>query len=123
MEDFDDFCQDRPAGTRHLAVVLNLATPEQLDTAVRVLGASYLDEIMKEAIAWLREHMDSAVRIYHVGPTQFAWIVPEDGDEQAMLGRLRCMLSNHASSGSGRFVTTATFGIAPFFTGKTACLD
>jgi EAL domain-containing protein (putative c-di-GMP-specific phosphodiesterase class I)/GGDEF domain-containing protein len=123
IEDFDDFCQDRPAGTRHLALVLNLATPEQLDAAARVLGVAYFDEILAEAVDWLRGHLDPAVRIYHVGPTQFAWIVPGDRDEKAMLGYLRRALSGHASSGSGRFVTTATFGLAPFFTGRTACLD
>lgn len=44
IEDFDDLCQDRPPETRHLAIILNLATPEQLDAAIRVLGVSYLDE-------------------------------------------------------------------------------
>jgi len=123
IEDFDDFCLDRPPGTRHVAVVLNLATPEQLDAAVRVLGVSYLDEILREAAAWLRGHLDPAVRIYHVGPTHFAWIVPAGDDDQAMLGHLRRALSDHASSGSGRFVTTATFGLTPFFTGQTSCVD
>jgi len=123
IEDFDDFCQDRPVGTRHLALVLNLATPEQLDAAVRVLGISYLDEILSEAVTWLRSHLDDAVRIYHVAPTQFAWIIPCSLNEQAILERLRRTLSDHASSGSGRFVTTATFGLAPFFAGQTACHD
>ena len=123
IEDFDDFCLDRPTGARHLALILNLATPEQLDAAVRVLGTGYLDEILAEALAWLRVHLDPAVRIYHVGPTQFAWIVPGERDEQALLKGLRRALARHASSGSGRFVTTATFGLAPFFTGQTACLD
>jgi EAL domain-containing protein (putative c-di-GMP-specific phosphodiesterase class I)/GGDEF domain-containing protein len=123
IEDFDDLCQDRPPGTRHLAIILNLATPEQLDAAVRVLGVSYLDEILKEAATWLRDHLPTAVKIYHVGPIQFAWIVSGNRDELAMLEHLRHSLSDHASSGSGRFVTTATLGLAPFFTGQTSCLD
>jgi len=123
IEDFDDFCQDRPVGTRHLAVILNLATPEQLDTAVRVLGIAYLDEILSEAVTWLRRHLGEDRQIYHVGPTQFAWIVQSDHDEEFILGRMSRTLSDHALSGSGRFVTTATFGVAPFFTGQTACLD
>lgn len=123
IEDFDDFCEDRPIGTRHLAVILNLATPEQLDAAVRVLGIAYLDEILKESVTWLRRHLDGSVRIYHVGPTQFAWIVPWSQNEQVIVDRLRRALSDHALSGSGRFVTTATFGLAPFFAGQTACLD
>jgi len=123
IEDFDDFCEDRPVGTRHLAVILNLATPEQLDTAVRVLGIAYLDEILSEAVTWLRRHLGEDRQIYHVGPTQFAWIVQSDHDEEFILGRMSRALSDHALSGSGRFVTTATFGVAPFFTGQTACLD
>jgi EAL domain-containing protein (putative c-di-GMP-specific phosphodiesterase class I)/GGDEF domain-containing protein len=123
IEDFDDFCQDRPVGRRHLAVILNLATPEQLDTAVRVLGIAYLDEILSEAVTWLRRHLGEDRQIYHVGPTQFAWIVQGDHDEEFILGRMSRALSDHALSGSGRFVTTATFGVAPFFTGQTACLD
>lgn len=123
MEDFDDFCQDSPQGSHHLTLVLKLATPEQLDAAVRVLGIAYLDELLQEALTWLRAHLDPAVRIYQVGPTQFAWILRGERDEQAMLVQLRRALLDLASSGSGRFVTTATFGIAPFCTGQTACLD
>jgi EAL domain-containing protein (putative c-di-GMP-specific phosphodiesterase class I)/GGDEF domain-containing protein len=123
IEDYDDYCQDQPPGTRHFALILNLATPEQLDAAVRVLGVAYLDELLVEAASWLRAHLDSALQIYHVGPTQFAWIVRDACDEKVLLARLRRALSDHASSATGRFVMTATFGVAPFFTGWTTCLD
>lgn len=123
IEDFDDFCEERPHGSRHLGLILNLATPEQLDAAVRVLGVAYIDEILEEGAAWLRGYLDPALRIYHVGTTQFAWIVSDKQAEDAVLAQLRRALSDHSSSGSGRFVTTATFGLAPFFTGQTSCLD
>lgn len=71
----------------------------------------------------MRDHMPTALKIYHVGPIQFAWIVSGNRDELAMLEHLRRSLSDHASSGSGRFVTTATLGLAPFITGQTSCLD
>jgi EAL domain-containing protein (putative c-di-GMP-specific phosphodiesterase class I)/GGDEF domain-containing protein len=123
QEDFDDLCHDSPHGTRRLALMLNLASPEQLDDAVRVLGAAYLDEIQAEAASWLRAHVAPAARIYHVGPTQFAWVGAADGDETMLVESLRGVLSRHASSSTRRFVTTATFGLAPFFTGQDACLD
>jgi len=123
QEDFDDLCQDSPQGTRRLALMLNLASPEQLDAAVRVLGPAYLDEIQEEAASWIRAQAEPTARIYHVGPTQFAWIGAVDGDETALVASLRRALLRHASSGSGRFVTTATFGLAPFITGQDACLD
>ena len=123
MEDFDDFCQDSPAGSRHLGLMLNLATPEQLDAAVRVLGIAYLDELLADAVSWLRGHLDADVHIYQVGATQFAWILRGECDEQGILAQLRRALLDLASSGRGRFVTTATFGLAPFCTGQTSCLD
>jgi EAL domain-containing protein (putative c-di-GMP-specific phosphodiesterase class I)/GGDEF domain-containing protein len=123
QEDFDDLCQDHPHGTRRLALMLNLGSPEQLDDAVRVLGAGYLDEIQAEAAGWLRAHVAPAEQIYHVGPTQFAWIGAAGDDETMLVESLRSALSRHASSGSGRFVTTATIGLAPFITGQNACLD
>lgn len=123
IEDYDDFGKDRAPASRHLAVVLKLATPEQLDAAVRVLGIAYLDELLDDAVTWLRSNLDPAVRIYQVGPTQFAWMLPGERDEQALLACMRGALSDIASSGRGRFVTTATFGVAPFYARQTDCLD
>ncbi|WP_426197005.1 putative bifunctional diguanylate cyclase/phosphodiesterase [Massilia sp. DWR3-1-1] len=117
IEDFDDFCRDQGAGADAVALMLNLAKPEELDDAVRVMGVAYVEEMMEEAIIVLRTFLGPGHKIYHVGATRFVCLLDRATDHRAAVARLRQMLAGHADKGSARFVTTATFGLAPFVTG------
>jgi EAL domain-containing protein (putative c-di-GMP-specific phosphodiesterase class I)/GGDEF domain-containing protein len=119
IEDFDDFCRDQGAGADAVALMLNLAKPEELDDAARVMGVAYVEEMMEEAIIVLRTFLGPGHKIYHVGATRFVCLVDRAADHRAVVARLRQMLAGHADKGSARFVTTATFGLAPFVTGVT----
>ena len=48
-EDLDDLARERPRGERRLAVLIDLASPEQLDSVVRVMGPGYFDDMIDEA--------------------------------------------------------------------------
>jgi EAL domain-containing protein (putative c-di-GMP-specific phosphodiesterase class I)/GGDEF domain-containing protein len=126
IEDFNDFCRDRPAGSVETALLFNLAKPEELDAAVRVMGVDYVDEMLDEAVRLLRTFLGQGQTIFHVGATRFACILrgaDHSADCASTVARLRDMLADHADHGSARFVTTATFGLAPFVVGDTAAAD
>ena len=123
IDDFNDLCRDRPRGSEGMALMFNLANPEQLDAAVRVMGVAYMDEMMGEAIALLRHFMGAERKIFHVGATRFACIMENGTDRQTAMAQLQGMLDDHAHHGSTRFVTTATFGLAPFTVGSTSAVD
>jgi EAL domain-containing protein (putative c-di-GMP-specific phosphodiesterase class I)/GGDEF domain-containing protein len=123
IEDFNDLCRDRPQGSVETAMLFNLANPEELDSAIRVMGVGYLDEMLDEAVRLLRTFLGREHKIYQVGATKFACILKNDIGQQAAVARLRYMLADHADHGSARFVTTATFGLAPFVIGQTSAAD
>ena len=50
IEDYADLHMDRPHGEPRVAVLVNMANQEQLNNAARVMGASYFDDLMNEAI-------------------------------------------------------------------------
>ena len=89
----------------------------------RVMGVAYMDEMMGEAIALLRHFMGAERKIFHVGATRFACIMENGTDRQTAMAQLQGMLDDHAHHGSTRFVTTATFGLAPFTVGSTSAVD
>ncbi|MEO7578470.1 MAG: GGDEF and EAL domain-containing protein [Massilia sp.] len=123
IEDFKDLAIDRPEGESRVAVLMNLATPEQLDSAMRVMGAAYLDAMLGEAARWLRARIGEGQKLYHVGATQFATIAAPGFDLAACHADCVAWLRQHHHAASARYVTTAAFGLAPFAVGVNDCLD
>ena len=114
IEDLDDLARDRPNHDRHIAVLVDLASPEQLSSSIRVMGSSYVDEMVNEAARTIRLAVGPATKAYHIGPTQFALLAPPASDEQSYTTLLIKMLTEVRSSARSRFVTTAAIGVAPF---------
>lgn len=120
-DDFADLILDLAPGTRGLAALVNLASPEQLSNAVRVMGATYLDEIVGEAAQMLRNQAASGRRVYHVSPTQFVFLAPTGMDEAHFCAALELWLEQRSRAVTSRFVTTASIGVAAFVVGQTSC--
>lgn len=123
IEDFEDMQRDSPPDELRLAVVVNLATPEQLDSAARVKSSSYLDELVMEAANWMRAQLEPGRRIYHVGDAQFALFAPACMTVDDYLPRLREKLRRAAGIASSRHIATPSVGVAPFVLGGANCLD
>jgi len=123
IDDFKDLQQDRPEGEARVAGLLNLASPEQLSSALRAMGASYLDEIVGEAVRTLAGTIGAHSTVYHVTPTEFAFIAPPGTDIAAFCADMERWLAQRASSVTSRFVTTARIGVAPFTIGGTGSSD
>ena len=117
VDDLTDLALDRPRGEARLAALVNLATPGQVSSAVRALGAGVIDEIVCEAVRMLRAAVGPARKLYHVAPFQFAFLAEPGADLARFCDWLGAWIALRADSTSARFVTTATVGVAPFVTG------
>jgi EAL domain-containing protein (putative c-di-GMP-specific phosphodiesterase class I)/GGDEF domain-containing protein len=118
VDDLTDLAIERPRGEARLAAMVNLATPGQMSSAVRAMGAGCVDEIVCEAARMLRAALGPARKLYHVAPFQFAFLAEPGADLARFCDWLGAWIALRADSTSARFVTTATVGVAPFATGQ-----
>lgn len=123
FEDLADMAHEFAAGERRCAVLVNLASAEQLGNASRVMGASYLDSMVGEAVRALQACLGAGTALYHVATTQFVFVAPEGMSAASSAEMLKPWLARRESWSSSRFVTTPAIGIAPFTLGETAALD
>lgn len=114
VEDLEDLARDHAGDDRRLAVLVDLAGPEQLSDVARVMGSSYVDELVTEAARTIRAAVGPARKAYHVGPTQFAFLAPPGFSEAGYAAVLVEQLQELQSSSNSRFVATAVIGVAPF---------
>jgi EAL domain-containing protein (putative c-di-GMP-specific phosphodiesterase class I)/GAF domain-containing protein len=122
-DDLLDLAIDHPEGEPRLAALVNLATPEQISSAVRALGAGFIDDIVREAARMLRAALGPARKLYHVAPTQFAFLAEPGADLARFCDWLASWIALRADTTTARFVTTATVGVAPFATGSAEPLE
>jgi EAL domain-containing protein (putative c-di-GMP-specific phosphodiesterase class I)/GGDEF domain-containing protein len=123
IEDYHDMERNRPRGERRLAVMINLAAPEQLSNALRVMGSAYLDSIVSEAARSLRAEMGPKRKVYQLAPTQFVLIASPGEVEESYFPKLLNWLAARNASAMARFVTTPAIGVAPFAMGEVECQD
>jgi EAL domain-containing protein (putative c-di-GMP-specific phosphodiesterase class I)/GGDEF domain-containing protein len=108
---------------RRLAAMIDLASPEQLITSVRVMGTGYLDAIVLDAARRFRSMFGPGQTVYHVTGTQFACLAPPGTSEEAYRDFVTVQLQEARATAKSRFVATTTLGIAPFVLGEHKPLD
>ena len=123
VDDLLDLALDRPNGEERLAALVNLATPGQMSSAVRAMGAGFFDDIVREAVCMLRAALGPGRKLYHVAPFQFAFLAEPGADRARFCDWLGAWIALRADSTSARFVTTATAGVAPFTIGRADPFD
>ncbi len=109
-------------GEPQLAALVSLATPEELSDAMRVMGSAWLDDIVRAAAPDLRR-LAGGGKVYHVGPTQFAFLAPLGQSLVRFSGQLMSWLAERTPAGQAAFLTTATVGLVRFAVGQDAPLD
>jgi len=115
-EDLLDLARDRP-GEERFAVVVDLARDDQISRIARAMGASRVDELIREAALALRGALGGGRTCYYVGPTQFAFLSRPGVDEAEFLQLLRATFAELRSGSSVRFVTSVAIGVRPFVVG------
>jgi EAL domain-containing protein (putative c-di-GMP-specific phosphodiesterase class I)/GGDEF domain-containing protein len=123
VDDLRDLALDRPGGEARLAALVNLATPGQMSSAVRAMGARFFDDLVCEAARMLRAALGPARKLYHVAPFQFAFLAEPGADPARFCEWLTAWLALRAETTTARFVTSATAGVAPFATGRADPLE
>ncbi|MBB3220171.1 putative bifunctional diguanylate cyclase/phosphodiesterase [Pseudoduganella umbonata] len=123
IDDMGDLEKDRPAGEARLAVLVHLANPEQLANAARVMGSSYVDRLVTEAVRSFRAEFGAAARMYHVAATQFIVVMAPELSLDDCRVRIERWLQSGDAWSTSRFVTSPAAGIAPFAVGRTDALD
>jgi EAL domain-containing protein (putative c-di-GMP-specific phosphodiesterase class I)/GGDEF domain-containing protein len=123
IDDFSDLQKDRPRGEERLAMLVHLASPEQLASAARVMSSSYLDALVAEAVRTFRAEFGGAVKMYHVAATEFIVLAAPELAEPACRAHIGRWLAGRGAWSASRFVTTPAVGIAPFAVGGADALD
>jgi len=122
LDDLEDLGRDEP-GVSRFAILIDLARAEQLSAGARVMGASYIDEMVQDATRTLRALIVPRRDIYHVGVTQFAFIATRGASEDESVGGLTLLMAQLRAASNVRLVMTATIGVAPFVAGQSSPRD
>ncbi len=118
-DDLSDLGRDRP-GERRLAVLVDLAEPEQLTRGMRVMGPTFLDRIVREAARRIKAQFGDGRALYHVAATQFVFLSPPEVVAENYLEELGEILQRLSSGPDDRFVVSTSVGAAPLVTGQTS---
>ena len=113
FEDLTDLSKDQPTGKPRLLVLVDLASSEQLNSAARVVGPSYLDNLVREAAQAIRTSGGSARKVYHVAVTQFAFLAPPGAETTTYAGVLEAELNVLCSQVNPHLMSGLACGIAP----------
>lgn len=74
VEDLDDLARDQP-GRHRVGVLIDTLELEQLSGIARALGPGCTEELVRSACGVVRRALDTKVGLYHVGVTQFAFLL------------------------------------------------
>jgi EAL domain-containing protein (putative c-di-GMP-specific phosphodiesterase class I)/GGDEF domain-containing protein len=123
IEDFQDMQRDSAAGAQRMAVLINLATPNQLAHAARAMNPRYLDELVTDAAGWIRAEIGAGRQVYHVATTQFAMLAAPGMAVDTYTPLLEAKLARAIATIKTRFVATPSIGVAPFDIGNADALS
>ncbi len=121
-EDLEDLVETRPLHERRFVVAADLASPAQLSNIMRVMGPSFLDEMVQEAALAIKTAIGPTRKAYHVAPTQFAFLAPPGVEEHSYVAMVAAMMSEFHSPANSRFITSV-IGVAPFVLGQSKPRD
>ena len=122
IADLEALARETP-NQRRLAALIDLASPEQLTSSVRVMGTGYLDALVLDAARRFRGMIGPGQTAYHVTGTQFACLAPPEATETAFRDKVTAQLREARATARSRFVATTALGIAPFVLGQDKPLD
>jgi len=122
IADLEALARETPNQSR-LAALIDLASPEQLISSVRVMGTGYLDALVLDAARRFRTMIGPCQTAYHVTGTQFACLAPPEMTPETYRDLATVQLQEARARAKSRFVATTALGIAPFRLGEHKPLD
>lgn len=122
FDDIEDLARTA-GGAPRMAVVVDLASAEQVAHIQRVLGPAKLDAMIMEGAAHICAELGPRRRAYQVSPTQIAFIGPARVDTADYVMLLEEELVRTRGRTSVGFVAEAAIGVTSFIPGKTSPRD
>ena len=124
MEDLEDFAREH-AHEERVAVLVSLADARDLADARRVLGPSYVDDLVRFGRGVLQSLFDKDTLVYHVGSTDILVLLPtlDEPALQEKMADIQMHLAASVNSNGIPVMARAVIGIAPFRIGETAPAD
>lgn len=122
-EDFDDLRMYSACSGVRLLVIVNLARPEEVRDGVRVMGASHLEDLIRQSAASLRLILGSGRAIYHVAETQFTFFALPGVELEAYSKDVARLLRENRNTIDSPFLTTISVGIVPLHLGHAEYND
>jgi EAL domain-containing protein (putative c-di-GMP-specific phosphodiesterase class I) len=119
LDDIEDMARDRE-GTDLFAFNIELIDFQQAGSLQRVMGPSYLDELSRGAGYSLQQTLGQEAKLYHVGPSQFAFVKPAESEDKALMEALsmRARLLELTLDDASPFMLRPVVGVAPFRLGE-----
>jgi EAL domain-containing protein (putative c-di-GMP-specific phosphodiesterase class I)/GGDEF domain-containing protein len=124
VEDMEDLTRDHPK-EECMAVLIDLADTHQLADARRVLGPTFLDNLIKFGRTVIQPLLGNDCKIYHVGTTELVFLLREPIRQKLfeMLTEIQSRLADFVESDGVPVSAHAVIGIVPFLLGDTTPRD
>lgn len=122
-DDLGDLARECPERERRLAVLVDLASPDQLNNAMRVMGASFVDDLVREGARMIRAAIGPNRKAYHVAATLFALLAPVGVDNGIYSRALAADLQRLRFSPRFQVELSTAIGMAPFVLGEVSSDD
>jgi len=121
-EELADLAERHP-GMPLIAVLVDLGSPEQVSTILRVMGPTALDQLITALGQFVRTTVDPADGVFHVSATQFATLAPMGARMDDYLAAVRERIEYETIRLQQQFGGGVVLGVAPFILGETAPQD
>ncbi len=121
--DLEELARTGPLHERCVAVMVDLAGPEQLGNAARVMGTAFVDDLIRRAAVVIKAEIGGASCMYHVAATRFVFLGPFGFDEAAFSALLDSRVERLGRMLNASLASGMTLGVASFTLGLTSAAD
>jgi GGDEF domain-containing protein len=124
IEDVEDLARDHP-GERRFAVLVDLLDVAQHAAALRAIGPSFTDDMVRASTRRLRTALGPAAKVYQIGTTHLGYLLPDmdDGAALAVTDGVRARIGAVIASQGAPVTIRTAIGVAPFRLGAAAPQD
>ncbi len=123
IEDLGDLARDGGPGQQRTVALLDLLGVDQSNHAMRVMGPTVIDEMVKTGARNVRSLVGPQSKAYHVGATQLAALAPDRMDESSYRDQLSQQSEALRRLGGAVSIGTTVVGLAPFTPGEDSPSD